>query len=81
MEKLVHYRKLHEEIIELELSIKRAAEKKDELVTELLLARADEEMMMANLTMTYGPGKLDVRNMEWVSETKETGNDGHINGN
>lgn len=75
IEKLTNYKDLHGKIMDLESQLKEMQERKEMLVTELDLARADEEMMMANMAFKYGPGKLDPRTLEWVEETQNKAQD------
>lgn len=71
LDKIASYRAIHDSIMELERKLKDMQEIKEMLVTDLELARADEDMLMANLEMKYGLGQLDIRNMEWVEKTIE----------
>lgn len=68
IEKLTNYKDIHGKIADLETQLKEMQERKEMLVTELELARADEEMLIADMTMKYGPGRLDPKTLEWVEE-------------
>lgn len=74
---LLHYKKLHEDIAELEQQIRELQDKKDLMLTDLQLSRADETLVLANFESKYGPGKLDIMTLEWVSE-KQTVEDESI---
>lgn len=68
---VMHYKALHEQIAELELKMKAMGEKKDELLTDLLNSRSNEEFLMSRLSFDYGgEGKVDAKTMEWVTTIK-----------
>lgn len=71
LQKILHYKILHDKIIELERDIFKIQEQKDSLLTDLELSRADETYYLAQLEEKYGPGKLDVLSMDWVEAELE----------
>lgn len=68
--KIIGFKDIHDKIVVLESKLKEMQEQKEMLLMDLDLARADEDMVMADLEFAYGPGKLDIQTLEWVSENE-----------
>ncbi len=73
------YKTIHDEIKTIENSITEFEEglkslysKKDLIIKQLEDSRDSEIQMVNNLANTYGDGKLDINNFEWINTQKQT---------
>lgn len=60
------YKKLHDELGQLENDLSSINHKKEITVNSILSTRTFEEAFTKTLEEKYGPGKLDVQTMKWI---------------
>lgn len=81
IELMDRYKRLHDEITRIEVTIKDVEndlrtllKSKDSVVDGITKNREKEHQLILELTKKYGDGKLNVQNFEWI-KTKENGMD------
>jgi predicted RNA-binding protein len=63
-----NYRKIHEEINQVESRLNKLSKKQEKLSVDLDNARHDEKKFGEYLKEKYGPGKLDTMTLEYITE-------------
>jgi len=58
--------RIHQEIMEVEESIKKMEMRSSELIAELEACRESEKLFSKDLSDKYGEGKLDICGLKWV---------------
>ena len=71
IEIMMKFKEIHDGIRVLEDQMDEIKQRKEDLLGELELTRADDDFYQAQLEMVYGPGKLDTTTLEWVTKTEQ----------
>jgi len=71
---MLKFRDIHENIAKLEKQMEAIKEVKEVLLSDLDMARADDDFYQAQLESIYGPGKLDTTTLEWVTKNEDDEN-------